>query len=314
MSNQGGPQRALSPVIGAVLMVAIVVVLATVGGSMILAMTDETDPQPNVVLEGVATEDPTHKLVHGGGEILDGDRLELKGAATPDAPAGTTLRADDEITFYPTEREVSVIWYGDNGESYRLTTLTVDQTVPEPDKGCDSVENRTNGGTDDITVEEEVVNCDVETDKVIEIRTDGVVIGDVTSNTKELDADNAEVYGDVTVEKVLNVQTGRITGSATSSTEDVKVADGDVGGPIEAEKVAEVTNGTTVGGDVQSHTADSKVLDSSVVEGSVTADDTVKVHDSTVEGHVYASDFDCSNAEINGQDCSAYTPRDPSNW
>lgn len=316
MDNQQGPTRAVSPVIGTVLMVAIIVVLATVGGAMFLRFDAETDPQPNVVLESNTTDTPAHALVHGGGESIEGERLELKGAVPADDPAGKTLQVDDEITFYPTSEEVTVVWYGDNEESYSLTTVEAEQVVPEPDESCAWVEDETVNGTESITIDNVVVNCDVETEKQVAIQNGGVVIGETFSDQKDLDADEAQVHGDVTVEKVLNLQDGQITGSATSNLEDVKIGNGSVDGSIEAEKVAEVTRSSTVGGDMESHTSDTKVLDGSLVEGSVTASATVKVENSTIEGDVYAdpSDLDCTNATINGESCGSYTPEDPSNW
>jgi len=316
MGNQPGATRAVSPVVGTILMVAIIVVLATVGGAMFLSFDAETDPQPNVVLESNATDTPAHALVHGGGETIEGERLEFKGAVPADDPAGKTLQVDDEITFYPTSEEVTVVWYGDNEESYSLTTVEAEQVVPEPDEGCDWVEDETVNGTESITIDNVVVNCDVETEKQVAIQNGGVVIGETFSDQKDLDADEAQVHGDVTVEKVLNLQDGQITGSATSNLEDVKIGNGSVDGSIEAEKVAEVTRSSTVGGDMESHTSDTKVLDGSLVEGSVTASATVKVENSTIEGDVYAdpSDLDCTNATINGESCGSYTPEDPSNW
>lgn len=114
MGNQPGATRGVSPVVGTVLMVAIIVVLATVGGAMFLSFDAETDPQPNVVLESNATEAPAHALVHQGGETIEGERLELKGAVVADDLGGKSLQVDDEITFYPTSEEVTVVWYGDN--------------------------------------------------------------------------------------------------------------------------------------------------------------------------------------------------------
>ncbi len=242
--------------------------------------------------------------------------VELRGALETGGLDGRTLQVDDEIAFYPTAREITVVWYGDNDESYTLATVTVDQAFPEPDEGCAWVESETNNGTDPVKIDGIVVNCDVETEERVEILNGGVVVGDTISDLKELDADSATVYGDVSVETVLNLQDGTITGDATSASSDVKVGNGTVEGSIEAEKVAEVIDGGTVGGDMESRTKDTKVLGESVVEGSVTAAGTVKVQDSTVEGHVYAdtADFDCTNAEINGQDCSSYAPKDPDEW
>lgn len=194
--------------------------------------------------------------------------------------------------------------------------MEAEQVVPEPDEGCTWVDDETNGGTDQIKIIDTVVHCDIETDEQVKIQNGGVVIGEAVSNDKDLDADDATVYGDVGVRKDLNLQDGTITGSATSRVENVKIGNGTVDGSIEAKKVVEVTTDSTVGGDMQSHTADTKVLDNSVVEGSVTANKTVKVQDSTIEDHVYAdpSDLDCTNATINGQSCGQYTPKDPDDW
>ncbi|WP_324756812.1 polymer-forming cytoskeletal protein [Haloarcula montana] len=316
MNFSDNGDRAISPVVGTVLLVAIVLVLSTVGAGMFFSLTDETDPRPTVVLGGEQTESAQHELRHRSGETLDGDRLEFQGVADSEAAAGETLSSGDSLLVYPTAEEIQIVWYGDNDESYVLTTVSVEDTLPEPDENCGWVDAETNGGTDEITIDNEVVNCDIETDGQVKIRNGGVVIGDVVSDLKELDGDNAEVYGDVTVEAVLNLQDGRITGSATSRTADVKLGNATVERSVEAEKVAEVTDGSTVQGDVESNTKDSKVLGDSVVEGSVTADGIVKVQDSEIQGDVYIdpADFDCTNATIGGQDCGSYTPKDPNKW
>jgi flagellin-like protein len=308
--------RAISPVIGTILMVAIIVILAAIAATFVLDFSDETDPQPNVVLEGEGTDDVEYKFVHDGGETIDGDNLEIRGAANPEVAAGKTLTTGDEVSFLPTQEEITIVWYGENDESYTLKTLTADQTLPAPDEGCAWVDSETNGGVDPIKIDDTVVNCDVETDEQVEIQNGGVVIGDSLSDLKDLDADNAQVYGDVSVEKVLNLQDGKITGSATSSAEDVKIDNGTIGGSIEAEKVAEVTGGSVVEGDMESMTKDTKILGDSTVEGSVTADGIVKLQDSEITGDVYidSADFDCTNSTINGQDCASYTPENPADW
>lgn len=316
MNDRDDRSRAISPVVGTVLLIAIVLLLATVGATMFLGLTDETDPRPTVVLEDEQTEGDSHELVHQSGETLDGDRLEFRGVADPKAAAGKNLSSGNSLTVYPIEEEIQVVWYGENDESYILTTVPVEDTLPEPDENCDWVDTETNGGVDPIKIDNVVVNCDVETEGQIELQNGGVIIGDSVSDVQDLDADDAEIYGDVTVEKVLNLQDGLIVGSATSQTEDVKIGNGTIEGSIEAEKVAEVTDESTIQGDVESNTEDSKILGDSVVEGSVTAAGIVKVQDSKIEGDVYTdpSDFDCTNSTINGQDCGSYTPKDPSNW
>lgn len=182
--------------------------------------------------------------------------------------------------------------------------------------GCEWVEDETNGGTDQIKITDRVVDCDVKTEDVVEVQSDGVVVGTVASELKTLDLDDGEVYRDVTAQDVVNAQDGQISGSATSKSSDVKIDNSDVDGSVTAKKLAEVQNGGTVEGDVQSLTKDAKVLSGSTVTGSVTAGERVKVDNSTVEGHVYADpdEFDCTDSRINGERCGSYTPREPDDW
>jgi len=50
-------ERAVSPVIGVILMVAITVILAAVIASFVLGLGDTDDPAPNIVVEDETTED-----------------------------------------------------------------------------------------------------------------------------------------------------------------------------------------------------------------------------------------------------------------
>lgn len=294
----------------------IVVALVGVSSYMLYGATQTAEPAPEVTFEMEPADGGVeYELVHTNGETLDGDRLELRGAADAETAAGTRLAAGDSVSFYPTSEEVSVVWYSEGEQSYVLTTGDVSNPLPDPDEGCEWVDDQTNGGADPITIDNMVVNCDVETSEQVTVRNGAVVIGEAVSDSKELDGDEAFIYGPVDVENVLNHQDGTIAGDATSRTADVKIQNGSVDGAIDAQKVAEVTDGTTVAGDMESQTKDAKVLDS-IVEGSVTADDTVKLQGAEVEGEVYAdpADFDCTDSTINGQDCGTYSPKDPSNW
>ncbi|WP_136715255.1 type IV pilin [Halorientalis salina] len=311
-------RRAVSPVVGAVLLVAISVTLAGVGAIMVFGLADDPEPAPDVALE-LETADsevlPEYELVHESGDTLNGENVEIRGVTNESALSGE-FRAGQTVDLLPTADEIRIVWMGDDGTSYTLATFDVEGSdVPSIDEGCAWVDSETNGGTDDIQIDGQVVDCSVRTDKVIEIENGGVVIGDTRSDTKELDADDAVVYGSVDVENVLNHQNGRISGTATSRTADVKLYNVTVGGGVEAQRIVDVLDGSTVDGDVES-TNKEVTVDESTVSGSITAPDQVKLIDSTVEGDVYVdpADFDCTNSEINGQDCGSYTPRDPSGW
>jgi len=316
MGSAVGNQRGVSPVIGTVILVAVVGLLVSVSAVIFLNLTDEREPQPDVVLEMEGTEDdPIHRLVHEDGDTLDGDKVRVLGAADEHTLDGEELTAGKTSHVVAIEDEIQVIYQGDHGTTYRLATFTPETTVSDPDEGCDWVETETNGGTDPIKIDGITVNCDVETTEGIEVQNGGTVIGETVSDAKDLDGDDATIYGDADVETVLNLQDGTITGSATSDTADVKLDNATVNGDATAEKVVEVTGGSSVDGDAESKSKTVKVLSGSV-SGSITADDEVKLDDATVDGDVYIDDtnFDCTDSTINGQDCTAYTPKDPDDW
>lgn len=310
-------ERGVSPVVGVVTLVALVVALTAVSGGILFSLTQERDPAPGVSmsLESNPSE-PGQVLVHEGGDVLDGENVEIRGVAAPEGLAGTELVAGEDHPVLATEDTVSVVWFGDHGTSYVLGEFSVpdDETLPEPDEGCGWVDSETNGGTDDVDVVGIVVACDVVTDRTIEVQNGGTIIGDTRSDTKEVDADDAHFYGDVTVDNNFNVQAGFVAGSVDSA-DLVKVDNSTVRGSVEAVDTVEVIAGSSVGGDVTSDTSLVKVLDSDV-SGSVATDGSVKLQGATVGGHVYvdSSDFDCTDSTINGQDCGEYSPRDPDDY
>lgn len=321
--------RAVSKVVGVVLLVAIAVVLAAVATAMAFGLTQEREPAPEVVLDLAYDGDgAVHQFAHDQGERLDGEKLTLRGTADPDGLAGSELAAGQRTPVYPTDDAVTVVWTGEHGTTYTLDTFETEATVPEPDEGCPWVDVETNGGTDDITIDATVVDCDVRTDRVIEVRNGGVVIGATTSDANVLDGDDATFYGDVSVEDTANLQDSAVHGAVTSRTADVKVdassvdgpvsaatevevfADSTVGGSLTADDEIEVLDGSSIDGDVQSDDDLVKVLDSDVA-GSLITEGDVKLDGATVEGEVYVDGtFDCTDATIGGQNCGGYTPRD----
>lgn len=309
--------RGLSPVVGTALLIAVVLVFSVVAGYVFFGLSDTNDPAPQVALEVESSDGLADwRLVHGGGEELRGSNVELRGTATPDAAQGRNLSVDDEVEFYPTEREIEVVWNGGDDTTYRLAAFEVEQPLPAPDEDCEWVEAESDGGNDSIKIDGVVVNCDVETAENVEVSDGGVVVGEVVSGDKDLDFDGGEVYGDVEVQKPANVQNGSVAGSVTSTNQEVKLDRGTtVDGSVDAYANAEVMGGSRVAGDVRSRTRTTKV-DDGTVEGSVTAADDVDLDDATVEGHVYADpgDFDCDASIVNGEDCGDYSPRDPDDW
>ncbi|MFW6436110.1 MAG: type IV pilin [Halococcoides sp.] len=312
MAPSWSSRRAVSPVIGVVALVAVVVVLVAVVGIAVLELTAEREPRPEVILTADPVGDgPTKLLLHEEGPPLDGDAIRMQGTAAERPFAGETLSAGVRGEFVPVRSTVEVTYVGEHGTTYTLATFDAERTAPPPDEGCEWVESRTDGGSDSITIDGVVIHCEVETTEGVEIQDGGVVIGAVASEAKDLDADDATIYGDADVETVLNVQDGTVTGSATSRTADVKLQNTTVSGSAAAARVLELTDGSHLAGDAESTTKTVKIL-SSTVDGSIHGEG-VKLQDATVEGQVFTDPaaFDCTNATIDGQNCSTYTPRDP---
>jgi len=317
--SRASDERAISPVVGVALLVVIAVLLTAVTAGFVLELGTEREPAPDVALTLEPADDGmavAHRLAHTDGDRLDGEQVTLRGVANPDGLSGGELSAGQRHSLYPVDTTVQVVWTGDHGTTYVLREFEVDpdDTVPEPDEGCDWVDSESNGGVDDVKVDGLVVNCDVQTDKVVEVSSGGAVIGDTASDAKTVDVDDGELYGDARAEDVVNVQDGTVAGSAVSATGDVKVDGSRVGGAARAQRTVEVVNDGSVDGDAVSDANQVKVVDGDV-SGAVTGD-SVKLQSATVEGDVYVdpSNFDCSGSTIAGQSCSEYSPRDPDDY
>jgi flagellin-like protein len=131
-----GPQpgRAISPVVGSALLLAIIVSLAVVAGGLVLGLGEEqpTAPEAALALQPVDASDD-YRLVHQSGAAIDGDRLRIDGAADPDSLAGTEFGAGDTVRITPAADEIEVVWRDDasasSGNSYILGTFDVDPTT-----------------------------------------------------------------------------------------------------------------------------------------------------------------------------------------
>lgn len=322
MERLRADRRGVSKVVGVVLLVAIAVALAAVAATMAFGLTQEREPAPGVVLaleyEGAGAD---HEFVHDGGEVLEGEKVTLQGAADPDALAGTELETGQSAPVVPTDEEIDVIWTGEHDATYRLATLEAETTAPDSDEGCPWVDTETDGGVDPIKIDGVVVNCDVRTDKGVEAFNGGVIIGETESRDNGLDLDDADtaLYGDATASDTLDLQDGAIFGSATSDTANVEVDAGRITGSVtagteieligasridgslSADDEIEVIDGSRVDGDVASANHAVKVNDGRV-GGSVTADrDVEAVAGSSVDGDVEANDeIDVEDSTVGG--------------
>ncbi|MDB2269837.1 type IV pilin N-terminal domain-containing protein [Halorubrum ezzemoulense] len=99
-------ERAVSPVIGVILMVAITVILAAVIGTFVLGLGDqigEAQPTAQLSLESqdLDASPPEVTIVHNGGDELNGDDLSvtINGSVASDAGIDGTFSVGEEKTL-----------------------------------------------------------------------------------------------------------------------------------------------------------------------------------------------------------------------
>jgi len=126
--------RAVSPVIGVILMVAITVILAAVIGTFVLGLGDqvsENAPQASLSFD-YDTSNTSVNVTHEGGETLEGTNLELVGSGSTavDAPTGDYSAGDQIFTNvgYDTGETLRVVWTNPSGGS---TNTIARSTAPQ---------------------------------------------------------------------------------------------------------------------------------------------------------------------------------------
>lgn len=123
-------ERAVSPVVGGALLIAIVVLLATVTSAMVLGLADDEPPAPTARLQLEPTAACEFALVHRGGDEIDGDRLTVQGLQDPDALTGEQLTAEDAVPVTPRDDTVRVVWNAPDGSTdHILRTFTVNSAA-----------------------------------------------------------------------------------------------------------------------------------------------------------------------------------------
>lgn len=129
--------RAVSPVIGVILMVAITVILAAVVGSFVLGLAgDVSENAPTAQIDfNYDSDDPSVILTHDGGSSFQSTDVRLAGADTPEAVRESgdwdgTVRAGDATDPIPLTNAVEgdtlrLVWEGSSSSS-----VIAQSTVP----------------------------------------------------------------------------------------------------------------------------------------------------------------------------------------
>jgi flagellin-like protein len=294
--------RAISPVVGGVLLLAITIALVSFAGYVILGAGDTGATAPTVTVSLEETENPAvYRLSYESGSSSLGSQTELQGVADRTVLQGTEVVAGTDIEVTPVSDEVRLVWDDGDGRSYTLQTFSVDPvlegiSVSDIDYECDWAESEINNQGDLDLVSGDVLRCDI---------VDGVSLDPGVNNIAVDMQGGAILVGTIDTDGDVDLDNATVTESVTTDANDIVM-----------------TNESTVYGDVvaQSDTnididGDSRVLGAVVVNGGSLSLDSV-----TVEGHVYVDEDDisgCSGGTTigpNGESCSEYEFRDPADY
>jgi flagellin-like protein len=125
--------RAVSPVIGVILMVAITVILAAVIGAFVLGLGDQASASaPQATFEYDFENQSAFTITHGGGDDIDNSTLNITVGGDTAMPGnsswnisgwggtartGQTLTLNDSTGTDHTSEEVRIIWNNPSGGS-----------------------------------------------------------------------------------------------------------------------------------------------------------------------------------------------------
>jgi flagellin-like protein len=118
--GMSGDTRGATPVVGAILLVAIVVILAATAGLFAFEETDTiSDPGPTAAFDFEEQNDIV-KVRHRGGDSINRENLAVRGGVIQTAPQ--TVRAGTTIEIAPYERRVAMIWEGNRNSAILAST------------------------------------------------------------------------------------------------------------------------------------------------------------------------------------------------
>ena len=133
LQNLFTEERAVSPVIGVILMVAITVILAAVIGAFVLGLGDqvtESAPTAQISFEYDSSEPQSVTLIHDGGSSFQADRVSLLGTEEYDLDGweGTVSAGESTDGIELNEdsgNTLRLVWEGSGGSSSVIARSTV---------------------------------------------------------------------------------------------------------------------------------------------------------------------------------------------
>ena len=124
--------RAVSPVIGVILMVAITVILAAVIGTFVLGLGDQVESAPHASFSFDLDESSdTLTVSHRGGDTIDESDIEVRGlSSNPTVFDGSSFSAGESRDISLTDGDegdtVNIVYISDGSE-----TILGTYTIPE---------------------------------------------------------------------------------------------------------------------------------------------------------------------------------------
>ena len=116
-------ERAVSPVIGVILMVSITVILAAVIGAFVLEFgSSVSDSPPTVQFDMTVNSDNNAKILHEGGDVFEADSVSITNNESEYTfESGSVSAGDKSDSFNVSDRDtVRVVWESDNGEKSNI--------------------------------------------------------------------------------------------------------------------------------------------------------------------------------------------------
>lgn len=116
-------ERAVSPVIGVILMVSITVILAAVIGVFVLEFgSSVSDSPPTVQFDMTVDSDNNAKILHEGGDVFEADSVSITNNESEYTFESGSVSAGDEYNSFNVSDgdTVRVVWESDNGEKSNI--------------------------------------------------------------------------------------------------------------------------------------------------------------------------------------------------
>ena len=321
--------RGISPTQGAILMVAIVLILSVSTWYLLQGLIDFERPAPNV---GFAAEQndipPGTKITHVFGDDLESSNVEIKGGVML-TDTGNEWTAGENTTIYPTQDEILIIWNNgvDSAILYKQDALLppityeIDKSGSVDSGDFDDEENILEGGARSrngnlVTPTDQILYSRVNASGNVKIEENNTVYRGAVSQNGEVNVQpDSKLYGRVSAAGDVgtnnNVTVRGVVVARSDSGDDPNVnigQDNEITGYVRGagnDSDIDIGSGTTIDGNVSS-SGQIDINSGIVITDGVEADKVTIDSDVRITGGVDTDNLSCgSNVTIDGEPCTA---------